>query len=133
MEYGKIMSIVQPSELPIPNMLRDFMQSEQHCHDGIGHVDSFRAFDQLLSDQRVDFIDFVRVPHGSSIGRHRHGNNTEWYVIMSGSGSMWFNQQEVTVGPWDVLINQPYHEHGLVNESGQDIVIVVFQLGEPDA
>ncbi|MBX2849101.1 MAG: cupin domain-containing protein [Acidiferrobacterales bacterium] len=129
------MSMVQPREIQIPNMVRDFMQSEQHCHDGVGHVDSFRAFDRLLAadNQQVDFIDFVRVPHGSSIGRHRHGNNTEWYVIMSGSGVMWFNNHETSVGPWDVLVNEPYQEHGLVNKSGKDIIIVVFQLSDTDA
>jgi len=116
----------------IPNMMRDFMTAEQHCHDGVGHVDSFRAFHRLKSDQRVDFIDFVRIPAGSSIGRHRHGNNTEWYVIMNGEGQMWFKGEAIEVKAWDALINPPHHEHGLVNQSGQDIVLVVFQTSDSD-
>lgn len=127
------MGAAQSTKAQIPNMLRDFMQTEIQCHDGVGSVDSFRAFDREQIEQQVDFIDFVRVSSGSSIGRHRHGDNTEWYVIMSGTGEMWFNQQRITVKPWDVLVNQPFQEHGLVNQSGQDIVLVVFQLSDHDA
>jgi mannose-6-phosphate isomerase-like protein (cupin superfamily) len=111
----------------VPNMLRDWMVREVGCHDGVGHVDSFRAFNREESDQRVDFIDFVRIPPDCSIGRHRHGDNTEWYVIMSGSGEMWFKGETIVVRPWDVLINPPHHEHGLVNRSRGDIVLVVFE------
>lgn len=114
----------------VPNLLRDFMTAEENCHDGVGHVDSFRAFNRAASDQRVDFIDFVRVPSGSTIGRHRHGDNTEWYVIMSGAGRMWFKGEIINVKAWDVLINPPHHEHGLTNESGADVFIVVFQTSD---
>ena len=116
----------------IPNMLRDSMTREIGCHDGVGHVDSFRAFNRLESDQRVDFIDFVRVPPKCSIGRHRHGDNQEWYVIISGHGEMWFKGQNISVGPWDVLINPPHHEHGLINLSDEDIVLVVFETSGVD-
>jgi mannose-6-phosphate isomerase-like protein (cupin superfamily) len=111
-------------------MKRDLMSAEIGCHDGLGFVNSFRAFERTASDQRVDFIDFVTVPPNASIGRHRHGDNHEWYVIISGAGEMWFRDRTVTVGPWDVLINPPHHEHGLVNRSGEEIVLVVFETSD---
>jgi mannose-6-phosphate isomerase-like protein (cupin superfamily) len=112
---------------PVLNMARDLMTPEPRCHDGVGTIYSFRAFERIASDQRVDFIDFVRIPPGTSIGRHLHGNNHEWYVIISGEGEMWFKGSTVHVHPWDVLINPPYHEHGLVNNSEQEIILVVFE------
>lgn len=111
----------------ILNMARDLMIPEPQCHEGVGTIFSFRAFERIASDQRVDFIDFVRIPPGTSIGRHLHGNNHEWYVIISGEGEMWFKGKAVHVRPWDVLINPPYHEHGLVNNSDQEIILVVFE------
>ena len=111
----------------ILNMARDLMTPEPQCHKGVGTIFSFRAFERIASDQRVDFIDFVRVPPGTSIGRHLHGNNHEWYVIISGEGEMWFKGSTVHVRPWDVLINPPYHEHGLVNNSEREIILVVFE------
>ncbi len=114
----------------IPNMIRDMMIVERACHDGLDHVNSFRAFDRLKSAQQVDFVDFVRIPSGASIGRHFHHDDSEWYVIISGTGRMWFKGTMVEVGPWDVLVNPPHHEHGLVNHSSDEIVLVVMQLSE---
>jgi mannose-6-phosphate isomerase-like protein (cupin superfamily) len=111
----------------VANMARDMMIPEPNCHDGVGTIFSFRAFDHLLSDQKVDFIDFVRIPPGTSIGRHFHGDNHEWYVIISGEGEMFFKGETLQVHPWDVLINPPHHEHGLTNNSTGEIVLVVFE------
>ncbi|MEL7198820.1 MAG: cupin domain-containing protein [Pseudomonadota bacterium] len=119
--------------LAVQNMVRDLMTPEAQCHDGIGTVHSFRAFERLKSDQRVDFIDFVRIPPGASIGRHFHGNNREWYTIIRGEGEMWFKGETVRVKPWDVLINPPHHEHGLVNNSDEEIVLVVFETSDVPA
>lgn len=114
----------------VVNMARDLMTPEDGCHDGVGTVHSFRAYARELSDQQVDFVDFVRIPPGASIGRHFHGDNHEWYVIISGTGEMWFRGELVQVGPWDVLVNPPHHEHGLVNTSAEEIVLVVFETSD---
>lgn len=114
------------------NIARDLMAPEPGCHGGIGTVHSFRAFERIAGDQRVDFIDFVRIPPGASIGRHFHGDNHETYVIVSGAGEMWFRGETLTVGPWDVLVNPPYHEHGLVNASNDEIVLVVFETSHSE-
>jgi quercetin dioxygenase-like cupin family protein len=46
---------------------------------------------------------------------------------MAGEGEMRFQGQQIRVAPWDVIVNQPYGEHALVNNSTQDIHLVVFQ------
>jgi mannose-6-phosphate isomerase-like protein (cupin superfamily) len=111
----------------INNMLKELMKPEDRCHDGIGSIHVYRAFDRKQLNEHVDHIDFVVVPPGATIGCHRHGDNTEWYVIMAGEGEMRFQGQQIRVAPWDVIVNQPYGEHALVNNSTQDIHLVVFQ------
>lgn len=112
----------------MPMNLINLMKIEHNCHDGLNHVDVFRAFDKKKDTKIIDFLDFVRVPAGATIGRHQHGDNCEWYVIMQGSGKMIFCEKEVNVKPWDVLVNPPFGEHALFNDSDEDIHLIVFQF-----
>jgi mannose-6-phosphate isomerase-like protein (cupin superfamily) len=112
----------------VSNLDRDHLRREDNCHEGAGSVLVFRPYLRGPGAELVDFIDLVVVPSGASIGRHRHGDNTEWYVILQGCGSMWFGGSERTVASGDILINPPFAEHGLENRSGEDIRLLVFQL-----
>jgi mannose-6-phosphate isomerase-like protein (cupin superfamily) len=120
---------MQANDLPeLPNLYRDHLAPETGCHDGVGTIGVFRPYQRRVGSELVDHIDFVMVPPGASIGRHRHGDNTEWYVILSGEGTMWFGGQLRAVKPGDMLVNPPFGEHGLVNESGADVHLMVFQV-----
>lgn len=112
----------------VSNLERDHLRTELHCHDGEGSVAVYRPYLRAPGGELVDFIDLVVVPAGASIGRHRHANNTEWYVILQGSGEMWFGGQQRAVAAGDILVNPPFGEHGLENRSGADIRLLVFQL-----
>lgn len=106
------------------------MEIEENCHGGKNSITVFRAFDQNLSDEKIDFIDFVLLPPAATIGRHKHGDNTEWYVILSGHGTMLFKDEVIDVKPWDALANPPFGEHELKNDSEEDITLIVFQLSK---
>lgn len=114
------------------NMFADLMQKQINCHEGEQYVDAYRAFDRRSHLKTLDFIDFVRVPPGATIGRHQHGDNCEWYVITEGQGRMWFMGEERTVKPGDVLMNPANGEHGLVNDTEGDVHLVVIQFSGED-
>lgn len=117
-----------PTPAGVSNLERDHLRPEPNCHDGEGSVAVYRPYLRVPGGELVDFIDLVVVPAGATIGRHRHGNNTEWYVILQGSGGMWFGGQQRAVAAGDILVNPPFGEHGLENRSGADIRLLVFQL-----
>jgi len=52
---------------------------------------------------------------GCSIGDHRHDNETEYYIIISGSGKVNDNGAEVTVNPGDVVVTVSGEHHGIEN------------------
>ena len=79
------------------NIMESLMCREDNCHGGEGHIQVFRAFDRSVDSSKVDFIDFVEVPDQASIGRHRHGDNREWYVILKGQGQMLFQEQQIYI------------------------------------
>jgi mannose-6-phosphate isomerase-like protein (cupin superfamily) len=110
------------------NMRQQLMTQEHGCHGGEAFIHVFRAFARTSSPLSVDFIDFVIVPPGATIGRHRHGDNQEWYVVLGGECEMLFGGQQVTVKPWDALVNPSHGEHALYNRGDHEVTVVVFQL-----
>jgi mannose-6-phosphate isomerase-like protein (cupin superfamily) len=67
---------------------------------------------------------------GSSIGVHRHGENEEIYVVLSGKGVMIVNDERQAVRPGDVILNKPGWEHGLENTSPTSLNIFVFEVDQ---
>ncbi|GAB2580142.1 hypothetical protein GCM10027168_11230 [Streptomyces capparidis] len=97
------------------------------CHGGAGSVRVFRPFQRRPGGAQVDFIDLAVVPPGSEIGRHRHGDDEEWYVLLRGTATMFLDGDAFTVSAGDIVVNRPFGEHGLRNDSSEDVHLFVFQ------
>lgn len=75
-----------------------------------------------------DHVDFVTVPPGADIGFHVHAESEEEiYIVMEGSGKMRLGGREIAIREGDVIANAPGGGHGLVNDSGSDLRLVVVQ------
>lgn len=89
----------------------------------------FRRVAERSRDYVFNFLDFVIVPAGADIGLHRHApDNQEVYVIVEGEGIMMVDDETRAVGPGDVIVNGIGGEHGLVNNSGRDLRMIVIEL-----
>lgn len=108
--------------------IREQFETVERCHGGDGSVLNYSTFKKQRDGREVDFIDLVVVPPKSSIGRHRHGDNEEWYVILDGQAEMWVNGRDTTVGSGDIVMNPPFGEHGLVNTSTGNVFLLVVQF-----
>jgi quercetin dioxygenase-like cupin family protein len=73
------------------------------------------------------------VPPGASLGRHRHGDDTEWYLLLEGTGMMHVEGKDHRVTGGDFVVNRPFGEHGLVNDSERDLHVMVFKVGPGSA
>jgi mannose-6-phosphate isomerase-like protein (cupin superfamily) len=113
---------------PVRSLFDDLMRSEVSPHEGTGEVRLFRAYDRIPGAPLVDLIHFVAMPPGSTLGRHRHGDDTEWYVILAGAGRMHVDGREIEVAAGDVVINRPFGEHGLVNDSNDVLHVIVWKV-----
>lgn len=94
----------------------------------MGKVDLYEVLDSTDFKAKVDFLKRFVVPPKSSIGYHEHGNNEELYVILKGKGIMTIGQKEIIVRQGDVIKNFPFGGHGLVNNSDEDLDLLVFQM-----
>ena len=113
----------------IKNYLTAKRQLQKSSHEGTGAVDLYEIWKSSDFNSNIDFFDRVVVPPGSTIGFHKHGKNEEMYIVLEGNGLMKIEDDEVTVGKGDMILNPAGGRHGLVNNSRENIDILVVQIG----
>ena len=99
------------------------------AHDGNGNVRISRI---LSSNDFVgpwNFVDFAVLKPDTSIGLHRHENNEEMYVILQGSCILTANGEQKRLSKGDIFVNPPFGTHGLINDSEDDLHLLVVEVG----
>jgi mannose-6-phosphate isomerase-like protein (cupin superfamily) len=114
--------------VPLSNLYRGMLERVESCHGGAGHALVFRPFERSNGGPRVDFVDLAVIPPGCEIGRHRHEDDKECYVILRGSALMFLDGASFAVEAGDIIPNPPFGEHGLINDSDQDVHLFVIQI-----
>ena len=112
-------------------IVRNFLDTPgktQSIHDGKGVGKNARVFDKSDFDTPLKFINYVELEPGATIGVHRHGENEEVYVVLSGSGIMLTNDERQAVKTGDIILNKPGWEHGIENTSQESLNLFVFEV-----
>ncbi|NRD74110.1 cupin domain-containing protein [Shewanella sp. VB17] len=112
----------------IKNFLNNIVQVCEKSHDGVGPYDLHEIWSSDDFKSNIDFIDRVVIPPHSTVGYHKHGNNEEMYIVLEGNGQMTLNGEKVQITKGDMILNQPWGEHGLVNHSSDNIDLLVIQI-----
>ncbi len=110
-------------------MLRKRSEMERHtlekCHDGIGALQCVLALDGRDGTGNIQFVHDDVIPPGATIGVHCHEGNEEIYLVLEGRGTMILDGRECQIGPGDISFCASGHSHGLVNDSGEPIRMIV--------
>ncbi|WP_328875726.1 cupin domain-containing protein [Streptomyces sp. NBC_00287] len=122
----------EPTRTRVSNLHDGLLREVTGDHGGNGTILAHRAYLKEGARAPVAFIDLVVLPPHTSIGLHRHADDEETYVILSGRGRMTLDGEEFTVRSGDVVPNRPYGEHGLANDSDADLTLLVFEIGPLD-
>lgn len=113
------------------NMIRNFLDwesvTDKNSHDGIGEIKIQKVFKRVDLETGWDFAFRVTMPPNSSMGVHQHGNDEEMYIILKGNGLMTIEGKEKRVKEGDMILNQPYGTHGLLNDSEDEIELLIIQ------
>lgn len=112
----------------IKNYLVTEKQRQESSHGGTGAVDLYEIWGNSDFKSNVDFIDRVVVPPGSTVGFHKHDNNEEMYIVLDGTGLMKIENKEVSISKGDMILNPVGGRHGLVNNSSENIDLLVVQI-----
>jgi len=67
------------------------------------------------------------MPPNSSMGLHKHGDEEEMYIMLKGQGMMTIDGKQKLVREGDMILNRPFGEHSLLNNSDNEIVLLIIQ------
>ena len=112
----------------IKNFLKAEKQNQENSPGGTGPVELFEIWEKTYFRSDIDFIERVVVPPGSNIGFHRHGDNEEMYAVLAGTGLMKIEDEEVGVEKGDMILNPAGGSQGLINNSTENINLLVIQV-----
>ncbi len=98
------------------------------AHEGKGKIEFCRLFTQEDFQTKCDFVDYAKLPPNTSIGLHKHGDNEEMYFVLAGTGLMRVDGEEFRVSKGDIIPNKIGGSHGLQNDGGESLEILVFQV-----
>ncbi len=121
-----------PARTRVTNLHDGLFREITGDHGGIGTILAHRLHHQEGAPAPVAFVDLVVLPPHTSIGLHRHADDMETYVILRGRGRMVLDAEEFDVREGDVIPNRPYGEHGLANDSDDELRLLVFEIGPLD-
>ena len=102
-----------------------------NCHDGVGPF-LFHDMIQAADKMYIKFIHDNTIPPKSTFGYHEHteANIEEWYYCVSGSGIMQLDDKEYPLTPGDLCVCRTNGKHGLINNSEEDLRIIVICASE---
>jgi mannose-6-phosphate isomerase-like protein (cupin superfamily) len=99
------------------------------AHDGDGSIQAFRIASQDQLAGAIEFIDYAELPPGSSIGDHRHSKaEEEYYLVLSGSGLVRLEAEQVPVTAGELVRNPAGGLHGLRNTGADTLRIFIFAV-----
>jgi oxalate decarboxylase/phosphoglucose isomerase-like protein (cupin superfamily) len=101
----------------------------EHCHGGEGALDFTSVLDrQTAGSPHVNFLHHDILSPGVSIGVHTHEDDTEYYYIIDGRGTMTLDGETHRVEAGDITAVFPGGSHGLVNDSDRPLRIIVLSV-----
>lgn len=116
------------SARPLPN-LYSLMLRPVVAHGGEGNVDAIRILERGDGASACDFVDYVELPRGTSIGDHRHRlDEEEYYLVLAGTGMLQLDRETFAVTAGDLARNPPGGLHGLRNTGDTALKLFVFQV-----
>lgn len=81
--------------------------------------------EQATEDQAIKEIGLMTLRPGDSIGLHKHADNEDTYIILSGKGLFTDSEgNEYIVGPRSVTIATPGESHALENTGSENLVFI---------
>jgi len=114
----------------VDNKKMEYFDADK-CHGGEG---IFKIKDVIgnMSQSGKQYIKFIHddiLLPGTTFGNHMHESDVpveEWYYCISGKGVMHLDGEEFEFLPGDICVCRANGVHGLVNNSDEDLRVIVI-------
>jgi mannose-6-phosphate isomerase-like protein (cupin superfamily) len=96
-------------------------ETKVKMRDGEGSV-NFTYLVDCEKEKNIRMLAEAALPPGASIGYHRHDNETEYYLILSGTGEVNDNGTVKPVKAGDAMITGNGASHSIMNTGNVPLV-----------
>ena len=76
-------------------------------------------------------LDLYCVAPGQQQKAHTHADQDKIYVVLEGQGRFVLDDAEATLGPGDAVVARAGASHGLVNDTGAPLLVLVVVTPPP--
>lgn len=90
------------------------VELKEKMRDGEGTTTLINLVDGATM-KNARLLSEITLPPGASIGEHRHDSETEYYIILEGTGTVVDNGTEKSVKPGDVVVTGDGASHSIKN------------------
>lgn len=101
-----------------------------HMREGNGEVEALKLLTGEEFCCHVRLFNIMTLKKGCSIGEHQHIAETEYYYILSGSGTVSEKDGEKYVKKGDLVITGNGESHAICNNTDEDLVFVAIIVTE---
>lgn len=119
-------------DAPRPAMaVRNFLElplRQDIIHGGEGLCPHTRVFVPGDFDSPLRSLNYTILPPGARFGLHPHGNESELYTALSGSGEYTENGVTTPIREGSVMMCSPFATHAIANTGSEDLRILVFAV-----
>jgi len=116
-----MLQLFQDEESMIINRKEMKVENKEKMRDGNG-ITTIRHLVNCENEKNVRLIAEITLPPGASIGEHRHDAETEYYLILSGSGHVNDNGKNIEVKPGDAVVTGGGASHSITNSGDVPLV-----------
>ncbi len=85
-----------------------------------------------LFETKQMFCDVYCLEPGQAQKVHNHSDATKFYYVIEGRGAFTIGSETRTLGAGEVASSQPGEDHGVLNDSGQRLVLLVAMAPNPN-
>ena len=102
----------------------------KNISDHISFSDAKMKKNSLFDSERMFYDVYCLLPgHGQKV--HAHGDSDKVYYVVEGSGLFTIGGEERTLGPGNAVMAHAGEQHGVRNESGENLVLLVTMAPRP--
>src|ERR1041385_552668 len=84
-----------------------------------------------LFDSTKYFCDLYCLKPGQDQRIHSHSESDKIYVVLRGKGMFHIGGEERELGAGETVVARPGEPHGVRNETGNELVVLVFMTPRP--
>jgi len=104
------------------------IEVKKNMRDGKGEIEITHVLKNENLGKNARLYAEIIIKPGDSIGNHQHIDEKEIFYFLSGNGIVADNEEQIEVGPGDVMVTPDKSFHSVINNGTENLVFMALIL-----